>query len=160
TSRHPGRRARMALEVLEDRTALSNYVVNALGDSSGSNSGHGTGTFSGDLRYCINQAIQASEPATITFDASVFSAPNPISLSSTPSTDPGNANQYGPTGFVVSGNANITLIGPSAGVTIDGGGVQRLFVVTSIATLLLQDLTLQGGKALGDDGAAGAGGAA
>jgi len=133
----------------------SAYVVNYVGDSSGSSSGHSTGKLSGDLRYCLDQAIQDQQQDTITFAASVFGSAQTITLDPTLTTDPANANQFGPTAFVASGNANITLIGPAAGVTINGEGAERLFEITSTATLNLQDLTIEGGSATGSTGPTG-----
>jgi len=149
-----GRRL-LAVERLEDRVVPSAYVVNYVGDSSGSSSGHSTGKLSGDLRYCLDQAIQDQQQDTITFAASVFGSAQTITLDPTLTTDPANANQFGPTAFVASGNANITLIGPAAGVTINGEGAERLFEITSTATLNLQDLTIEGGSATGSTGPTG-----
>src|SRR5215831_19130867 len=71
----PRRRMGLALELLEDRVTPNTYTVNVLGDASGSSSGTSTGALSGDLRYCINQAISDGQTDTITFDATVFNAP-------------------------------------------------------------------------------------
>ena len=59
------------LEELEARLTPNAYLVNVLGDTSGSALGSGSGT-SGDLRYCLHQAIYDQQPDTITFDSSVF----------------------------------------------------------------------------------------
>jgi CSLREA domain-containing protein len=144
----PVRRLRPGVEVLEDRFLLNAYTVNVLGDLSGSNSGNGSG-LTGDLRYCINQAILDGQADTIAFDPTVFSSAQTITLNTALSTDPGSANVFGPTAFVVSGSANITITGPSAGVTLDAGNAERLFALTSGGTLTLQDLTLQHGLASG-----------
>ena len=62
----------MGFERLEERLNLNAYTVNVLGDSSGSVAGTSTGTYSGDLRYCLTQAIADQQTDTITFDPSVF----------------------------------------------------------------------------------------
>ena len=124
------------------------YTVNLLGDTSGSSSGRGTG-LTGDLRYCINQAITDGQADTITFDTGVFSSTQTITLDTTLITDPGSANAFGRTAFVVSGSARITLTGSGAGVTLDAGNAERLFALTGGATLTLQGLTLQHGLAYG-----------
>jgi hypothetical protein len=144
------------IEVLEDRITPNAYTVDIPGDSSGSDSGSGSG-LTGDLRWCIDHAIADGQTGTIGFSPFVFGSPQTITLSSSLSTDPNDANEYGPTAFVVSGSANITITGPSAGVTIDGGGNLRLFAVTNGATLDLQDLTLSGGEAQGGNGASATG---
>src|SRR5262245_29284231 len=57
---HRGRRP-WRVETLEDRTLLSTFTVNSLGDT-----GTGTGT-SGDLRFCITQANGTTGDNTINF---------------------------------------------------------------------------------------------
>src|SRR5262245_16189610 len=58
------RRARLALELLEDRAVPAAFHVNSLADA-----GTGSGLF-GDLRYCLTAALATSEADTITFDLS------------------------------------------------------------------------------------------
>lgn len=65
TIRKAPRRARPALEVLEDRWVPSTFTVNSTTDL-----GTGTGLV-GDLRYCINQANSTAGPDTIVFDPAV-----------------------------------------------------------------------------------------
>ncbi len=150
------RRARpLQLEHLECRLALSAFLVNVAGDSSG----HGTGAPSsdgnplhGDLRYCLNQAIANQQADTISFASNVSGT---ISLNTNLTTEPaGFANSDGKTAFIIGPDDNITITGP--GITINGGGNTRLFMVQAGATLNLTDLTLTGGSATG--GAGGEGG--
>jgi len=135
---------------LEDRVTPAAYFVNVLGDSSGSNGGTGSG-LTGDLRWCISEAMKNAEADTIDFDATVFGSAQTINLSSELSTNLSGDNRYGPTAFVVS-NDTITISGSDAGVTLDGGSALRLFAVTGTATLTLQDLTFQNGSAVGTAG--------
>src|SRR5262245_39796107 len=58
------RRARLRLEVLEDRCVPATLTVNSLGDS-----GAGSGD-AGDLRYCIARANALSGSDTIQFSVS------------------------------------------------------------------------------------------
>ncbi len=77
------------------------------------------------------------------------------------SNDASSANQYGPTGFVVTTAVAIDgSAGSGPGVTISGGGTERLFAVTSTGDLTLSNLTLTGGLAEGGSGVNGGGGAA
>jgi hypothetical protein len=140
------------LEQLEDRITPNSYLVNASGDTSGLADGSGSGT-SGDLRYCLSKAIADQQQDTITFDSSVFTTGHTtIALSSTLTTGvfTSATNPYGQTAFIVGAKDNITIDGSNAaGLTIDGGGKTRLFVVEGGGTLDLQNLTLKGGQAVG-----------
>ena len=60
----------LRIEELEGRLTPTAYLVNVLGDVSGSALGSGSGT-SGDLRYCLYQAIYDQQADSITFDSSV-----------------------------------------------------------------------------------------
>src|SRR5262245_12589206 len=78
------------LEILEDRTLLSNsYLVNQLGDA-----GKGTTTStggSGDIRFCVNQA-NLNPGSTITFDpTALFGTTGSGTISLTPGELPINA---------------------------------------------------------------------
>jgi hypothetical protein len=134
----PHRRAgfRPRLEILEDRTLLSTYVVNSPTDT-----GTGSG-LTGDIRYCITQADQpANAGSIITFGAAITGSTIALSQGQ----------------LVISDTMTIT--GPGAGSsTISGNNSSRLFDVASGGSLTLENLTLSGGLAYGT-GAAAQGGA-
>ena len=156
----------LRLEELESRLTPNAYTVNILGDASGSVGGQGSG-LSGDLRYCLSQAIQDHQADTITFAPSVFSgaAQKTIDLSAALVTGPtGFVNPYGQTAFLVGASDNITIDGSLGanvpGITLNGGGLTRLFAVEGGGTLQLKNLTLTGGHATGGAGGFDVGGAA
>ena len=130
------RRSRLfQIETLESRVTPTAYTVNILGDFSGLAVGSGSGT-SGDLRYCLNQAIADQQADTITFDSTVFSRDpqKTISLSASLVTKPAAfTNPYGQTSFIVGAGDDITIDGSlgagGPGITIDGGGLTRFFAV-------------------------------
>ena len=72
----------LQIEELESRLTPSVYLVNVLGDSFVSASGSGSGTH-GDLRFCLDQALQDRRPDTITFDPRFSPAPRRRSSRST-----------------------------------------------------------------------------
>ncbi len=166
------RRSRLfQIETLESRVTPTAYSVNILGDASGIASGSGSGT-SGDLRYCLNQAIADQQTDTITFDPTVFTsaAEKFISLDSSLVTEPAAfTNPYGQTSFIVGASDDITIYGSLGasvpGITLDGGGLTRLFAVEGGGALTLSNLTINGGQATGgrggsdNTGGAGGGGA-
>ncbi len=128
------------------------YTVNVATDNSGSSAGTGSGT-TGDLRYCLNQAVLDDGSADSIVFASNLTA-DTIKLNFNLSTSPLLINPYGATAFVVSGNDDINIDGSSApGLTISGGGAERLFVAAGGSTLAIKNLTLSGGTATGDNGA-------
>lgn len=137
---------RPRIEELESRVTPNAYTVNLLGDSSGSAAGSSNGTYSGDLRYCLNAAIQDQQTDTITFSPTVFSSPQTITLSALTTAPAGFANPYGATSFIVGALDNITITGPAAGLTLDGGNLMRLFVVEGGGQLTLNNLTLADGN--------------
>src|SRR5262245_53942271 len=97
-------RARLSVEVMEDRWVPSTFtVVNTLDDGS-----------TGSLRWAIDQANTQSGDDSIIFDAAAFSTPQSITLAGTQLelTD-------------TSGVTSIT--GPAGGVTVSGGGLSRVF---------------------------------
>ena len=148
----------LQIETLESRVTPSAYLVSILGDTSGSVSGSRSGT-GGDLRYCLNQAILDQQADTITFDSTVFTgaAQKTIALNGALDTKPAAfTNPYGQTSFIVGASDNITIdgsLGASvSGITLDGGGLTRLFAVEGGGTLQLSNLTLKGGQAMGGAG--------
>ena len=72
--------------------------------------------------------------ATITFDPTVFAAPQTITLT-------GGQLELSDTGGLE------TITGPAAGLTIDAGGKSRVFQVDSGVTAALSGLTITGGSA-------------
>src|SRR5215471_15694384 len=123
-----GMRVRPRLEALEDRRLLSAYVVNLGGDA-----GTNTGAFSGDIRYCIDQADQpANAGSTITFDTTAIGS-NLITLSK---------------GQLVISD-NMTITGPGASkLTLSGNQSSRVFGITATtAKVTISGLTISGGIA-------------
>ncbi|MHB1426202.1 MAG: choice-of-anchor Q domain-containing protein [Gemmataceae bacterium] len=122
--------ARPRLEQLEDRTLLNAYVVNLGGDV-----GKSSGTLTGDIRYCVEQA-DLNPGSTITFDTAAIGS-NTIQLS------------HGELQVAV----NMTITGPGANsLTISGtdgkGGASRVFDITSsAATVAISGLTIANGNA-------------
>jgi hypothetical protein len=150
-ARQRRRSCRLYLEALEDRVTPNAYVVDIATDASGSPAGSGLGK-AGDLRYCLNQAIQDKQTDTITFTSSL--AGHTITLSSFLVTAPsGFTNPYAQTAFIVGAADNIAIDGLSApGLTLsgdNGNAATRLFVVEGGGALELENLTLSGGKASG-----------
>ena len=102
------------------------------------------------LRYAIDQAVAGNQDATIGFAPSL--ADQTIALSQ----DSGWSTTYGKTAFVVNG-AEITINGAAApGLVISGDQSLRPFVVTPTGSLMLENITVSGGRAQG--GAGGTGG--
>ncbi len=128
------RQFRPTLIRLEDRMVLSPtvFTVTSVGDSPGDPY---TAT-SGDLRYCVGLAnANTSNPAgsLIQFDPTVFSTPQTITLGS---------------GLVLSNTADQTTItGPSAALTVSGGGPSSNFSVftVSYSTVNISGLTITNG---------------
>jgi parallel beta-helix repeat protein len=112
--------ARLSVEVLEDRTLLSNFVVDRLTDT-----GDGMG-LTGDLRYCITNAVDGDHVA---FADGVTGT---INL----------------TGALPDLSHSISIDGPGvASLTVrrDTGGYYRIFTVDSGTTVSLAGLTIANG---------------
>ena len=124
---------RPTLEVLEDRWVPSTIVVNNPTD---------TPVFGEiDLRQAIVQANTTGGNETITFDKTVFKTPQTIDLSPIL----GQLELSDTTG-------KETITGPSAGVTVSGGGLSRVFQVDSGVTASISGLTITAGNTVNNGG--------
>jgi hypothetical protein len=124
TIRKAPRRTGLALETLEERCCPARFtVLNTLDNNS-----------QGSLRWAVNQANTTAGADTIDFDAAAFSTAQTITLAGNqlPLTDA--------TGMT-------TITGPTAGVTVSGGGLSRVFQIDSAATASFSGLTISDGKA-------------
>jgi predicted outer membrane repeat protein len=122
------RRLRPSVLVLEGRRLLASLVVSSLDDTL---DGSGAPT-AGTLRWAVEQADKATSASTIEFDPSVFGAPGQtITL------------MQGP---LKLSNANYatTIDGPTAGVTVSGGGASEVFGLATGTTASLSGLTITG----------------
>jgi len=135
------RAAIRTLESLENRVLLSPgqtvYTVDLTSDT-----GASTGPDAGDLRYVIGQADANPVASLITFDPTVFSSPQTITLSN---------------GTLVLSNthAPITISGPGESVvTISGNNAVGVFSVESGVMAILSGLTISGGLASSGGGIA------
>jgi hypothetical protein len=120
-------RRRPLIEALEDRSLLSTWLVDGLGDA-----GLGSGT-SGDLRWAVAQANADTDPAgaLVRFDPTLFATPQTITLGS-----------------------SLELSNTAVPVTVDGTGVGpvtvtvnqsvRAFQVDQNVTASLEGLNLTG----------------
>src|SRR5262249_8205110 len=116
------------LSAITSAEAQQTFTVDRLTDA-----GEGGG-FSGDLRYCITNAIAGD---TITFDVV-----GTINL----------------TRALPELNRSISIEGPGAdllAVRRDTGGVYRIFTVTGTPTIVISGLTIGNGRAVGADAANG-----
>jgi len=111
-----------------------NFVVTTLAD----NDDGITGIAHTSLREAINAANANADLSIISFDPTVFGSASTINL----------------TGALPGLMSDLEIQGPSAGLTVrrDTGGDYRLFQVNS-GTVVLRDLTLINGNAIGGGGA-------
>ncbi len=128
----------MSLERLEDRIVLSNFVV--------ANTNY-SGT--GSLGAAIASAIVAGGNDTIS-----FTLPPNSTIALTGADVSTTTTTYGPSAYIIAAQGlNLTIDGSATpGLTIDGGGVVRPFVVEGGAALTLANLTVSRGSALGGAG--------
>ena len=96
-----------------------------------------------DLRAAINLANIQPGGTTVTFDPTVFSTPQTITLSS--------ASGFGTLNLTEAGGTE-AIQGPAAGVTISGGDAVQVFNVSSGVTASLSDVTISGGSTTGSGG--------
>ena len=128
----PARRRRRldpTVQPLEGRRLLSAFTVD-------STAGDGS---SGTLRWAIEQANATSGANTIDFDPTAFATAKTIALAS------GQLELSNTTG-------PLTIDGPSAGVTIDGGGLGRVFQIDPGVAASFSGLTIVGGDVTGSGG--------
>ncbi|MBS0266614.1 MAG: hypothetical protein JSS02_32080, partial [Planctomycetes bacterium] len=86
----------------------------------------------------------------IIFDPSLANQTITLSLSDSSTA------AYGQSAFVIGTKRFVVIDGQTApGLTLDAGNTQRMFVVSPSASLNLNALTVQGGKAVGSNGANG-----
>jgi PKD domain len=139
SSHGPRRRSPLVLECLPDRVLPASFVVTNLADSG-----------AGSLRDAI--AAADASPGT----ASTISFASGLSGTIDLTTTTNNAASLGPSFFVIS--ADITIQGPAgttAGIELanpNGASSGRFFTVAPGAELILDDLTLEGGDAVGGNG--------
>jgi hypothetical protein len=117
--------SRPALEVLEGRWVPSTLVVTNPTDTPV------TGLI--DLRQAIAMANTNVGDDTITFDTTVFKTPQTITLGGTQLEL---SDTTGPE----------TITGPKAGVTVNGGGLSRVFQVDGLVTASISGVTITGGN--------------
>jgi Bacterial Ig-like domain (group 3)/MBG domain (YGX type)/Right handed beta helix region len=118
-------RARPIVVALEDRWLLSTLVVNNPTDTPVADEI--------DLRQAIAEANELGGANTIAFDSDVFSSQQLITLTSGP--------------LVLSGTGGTeTILGPAAGLTVDGGGLSGVFQVNPGVTAAISGLSITGGN--------------
>ncbi len=107
-------------------------VVQTTGDS-----GAPAGEF--DLRGAIDMANILGSAETITFDPTVFAAPQTITLAGTQLE-------------LSDLTGTETITGPARGVTVSGGGLSRVFHIDNGVTASISGLTITGGSTTGYGG--------
>ena len=131
---------RLCLEPLTERLAPAQFTVTSALD-----------TGAGTLRAAVDTANLAGGSNTIIVDAGI--AGQTINLTSSDTTNPA---MFGPTALVIAPSDALTIEG--SGITLSGGGTQRVFGVEAGAALTLENLTITGGVAQGGAGGNNGGG--
>jgi hypothetical protein len=122
-------RARLAVQVLEDRTVPSTFTVtNLLDDGS-----------VGSLRWAVGQVNMAGGDQTIDFDPTMFATPQTITLTGTQLE-------------LTDTTGTETITGPAAGVTVDGGGRSRVLQIDRGVAASISGLTISGGHTTDNGG--------
>jgi predicted outer membrane repeat protein len=133
TSGRNHRRARLepVLLVLEDRRLLATFTVTSALDTLVGNNVNDPTT--GTLRWAVEQADQAGGANGINFDPTVFDSPQTIALTAGE--------------LELSDNGGLTTIkGPTAGLTISGSGLGRVFQLDSGVGAMISDVTISDGS--------------
>jgi parallel beta-helix repeat protein len=160
TIRKTPRRTRLSLEALEGRWCPSTITVLNIGDDPGALTYTGTDPSTGianytapTLRAAIDGANSMAGPDTINFDTSgVFSTAQTINLGGTQLelTDKTGATTI--TGPVALTDTTGAPTNTGLGVTVNGGGLSRVFQVDSMVAASISGLTISGGMAAGTSG--------
>jgi parallel beta-helix repeat protein len=126
------RRARLAVEALEQRWVPSFTVTNLLDDGS-----------LGSLRWAVGQANANPGDNTFDFDPTVFATPQTITLAGTQ--------------LELSNTTALQRItGPAAGVTVSGNNASRVFHIAGGVSASISGLTISMGHVTGtNDGGGG-----
>src|SRR5271166_4797498 len=122
-------RMRPTLMALEDRRLLSTIVVNNPTDTPVAGQT--------DLRQAIVQANTTGGDETIVFDKTVFKTPQTITLAGTQLE-------------LNDTTGTETITGPNAGVTVNAGGLSRVFQVDSGVTASISGMTITDGNTDGN----------
>ena len=145
TIRKAPRRTRLTLEALEGRWCPSTITVLNIGDAPGALTYTGTDPSTGianytapTLRAAIDGANAMAGPDTINFDTSgVFATAQTINL--------------GGMQLELTDKTGATT-NTGLGVTVNGGGLSRVFQVDSMVAASISGLTISGGMAAGASG--------
>lgn len=134
--RRPACKTRWQLQLLEDRTVPTNYVVDALGDVDNGN--YLAGDFT--IREAVSLANSNPGPDTITFHPSPFATPQTISLA---------------IGELLVLD-DLSVIGPANCIlTLSGGNLSRIFNINipSTGIVSISELVMTNGSTTGNGGA-------